>query len=100
MNEDYHSSITQLGLVYGMTRVEMGRVLKNHELRDESGQPTREGLDHGKWIRDPNTERPFFVWNRRKMMDLLDNMGYERRPFESPVEEELGKPDQKKEEDQ
>lgn len=99
MCEDLHSSITQLGIVYGMTRVEMGRVLKNLGLRDAKGQPTRDGLDHGKWIKDPISERPFFVWNRRKTMELLDNMGYERRPFQSQVEEELRKPEDKKEEE-
>lgn len=88
MNEKF-LSISQIGIIYGVSRVVVGRWLKNLGLRDQRGYPIGDGKAMTKMIESPKNGSRFYVWNKTKILEILDNMGYPRGPLTSSFEEEL-----------
>jgi hypothetical protein len=89
MNDAKYLSLTQIGLIYGVSRVVVGRWLKNLGLRDKQGNPAGDGKNMTKLVESPKNGSRFWAWHKEKTLSILDNMDYPRGPLVSQVEEEL-----------
>ncbi len=78
MNDEY-ISLTQLGKIFGVSRVEAGRALKKMGLRNDEGFPTETANDFG-YVQKKNSTQPgtwYYCWNRRLTVNDLMKEGYQ-----------------------
>ena len=77
---DEYMSLTDLGKLYGISRVKMGDVLVQIGLRTGEKKPSHKAFNEG-FVdqRDSVNEGTYFyVWHAEKTARLLDEAGYKR----------------------
>lgn len=64
---------TQLGQKYGLTAIEVGKILISYGLKDPTtGYATQEAIDDGYAKSTPlNDGTPFYMWSRSKLAKLF-----------------------------
>lgn len=73
---------TEIGLIFGMRPISVGKKLIELGLKDKSGA-TQKALDEGFAKFTPLADKtPFFMWNVEKVTEVFDHAGVERK---SPV---------------
>jgi hypothetical protein len=72
-------TMTELGLEFGMSAVKFGNSLKQHGLREKSGEPTEIAVNGG-FIQHivPKRGKPYFLWHRKKTSSYLVNLGLKK----------------------
>jgi hypothetical protein len=86
MDEKY-MSLTELGRLYGVSRVRMGQWLVDLGLRTQGKKPSHMAFNGGFVDQRPSTQLDtyFWVWHAAKTIRLLDEAGHERvQPPEVP----------------
>jgi hypothetical protein len=75
-----YKSLTELGRVYGVSSHQVGRWLKELNLRTHDGKPSHTAFDFGLVNTRPSRgfNTYFYVWHEEKMLDILDAAGHER----------------------
>ena len=72
-------NLTNLGKEFGLSSVAMGKKLKELNLRKENGEPTDMAVTNGFCHFTPlSNGTPFFMWNKQKIIDLMQKSGYIR----------------------
>lgn len=76
-------SLTQLGELFGVSRVVMGRWLHEIGLR-ENNEPTAQAIKEGFCVEGerPADWVPFWIWHADKTIALLEQHGHTRRPLD------------------
>lgn len=69
---------SQLGEIFGMTSVQMGKVLKKLGLRTPSGQATQKASELGLVSQAPPENGGFPIWHQEKTIEFLEKAGYRR----------------------
>ena len=76
---DLWANQTSLGKQFGLSAIAMGKKLKELGLRGENGNPTVQALIEGYCTSTPLKDgTPFFMWNRQKIEELMEESGYQR----------------------
>lgn len=77
---DEFMSLTELGKLYGVSRVKMGDVLVQIGLRTWDKKPSYKAFNEGfvEQRDSVNVGTWFYVWNAEKTTRLLDETGYTR----------------------
>jgi hypothetical protein len=73
-------SLTELGNLYGVSRVKVGQWLVGLGLRTAEKKPSRAAFEGGFVDQRPSTQPAtyFYVWHARKTCELLDGAGFTR----------------------
>jgi hypothetical protein len=73
-------SLTELGTLYGVSRVRMGQWLVEVGLRTGRKTPSERAFGGGYIARRPSSQPRtyFWVWHAAQTIDLLDRAGYGR----------------------
>ena len=85
MTDTDYCTLTELGAMYGVSRNEIGKWLKEAGVRDRRGNPQDEGMLMTIEALAPNGLATFYVWHRKQTIRLLDSMGYQRLEIYSPA---------------
>ena len=74
MSSDEYMSLTDLGKLYGVSRVRMGQILIEVGLRTPEKKPSRMAFEKGFVIERPSTQPGtyFYVWHGKKTCEILD----------------------------
>jgi hypothetical protein len=76
---DTWANQTNLGKLYGLSAVAMGKRLKELGLRGEDGNPTERALSEGYCKSTPLRDgTPFFMWNRQRVGESMQSKGHQR----------------------
>jgi hypothetical protein len=79
-------SLTELGQLYGVSRIKLGQWLVNLGLRTEEKKPSKLAFDGGYVDQRPSSQPMtyFWVWDARKTCELLDGAGFTRADEQQP----------------
>jgi hypothetical protein len=69
-------TLTELGEEFGVSAVKFGNLLKEHGLREKTGEPSekaKEGQFFEKIV--PKDGKPYYLWHRQKTSDYLISLG-------------------------
>lgn len=70
-------NLTNLGKEFGLSSVAIGKKLKELNLRKENGEPTEMAITNGFCRFTPLRDgTPFFMWNKQKIIYLMQQSGY------------------------
>lgn len=83
-------TLTQLGKMYGLSAIKIGRCLAKIGLR-ENGQPTRKALEEG-FVRFVEMDQGFYSWHRIKTIAALAEIGI-KPPADQQNNERIMVPD-------
>jgi hypothetical protein len=77
---DEYLSLTELGKLYAVSRVQIGRWLVDLGLRTKGKKPSRAGFDGGFVGQRPGTQPGtyYWVWHGEKTTRRLDEAGFPR----------------------
>ncbi|MEG3834001.1 MULTISPECIES: hypothetical protein [unclassified Microcoleus] len=65
-------TLTELGQEFGMSAVKFGNLLKQHELREKSGEPSQAAHEDGFVQKiSPKDGKPYFLWHHKRTSDRL-----------------------------
>lgn len=72
-------TLTELGQEFGISAVKFGNLLKQHDLREKSGEPTRFARENG-FVQEinPKDSKSYFLWHQKKTSDRLVALGVEK----------------------
>ena len=63
-------TLTELGQEFGMSAVKFGNLLKQHELREKSGEPSQAAHEDGFVQKiSPKDGKPYFLWHHKRDFD-------------------------------
>lgn len=69
-------TLTELGQEFGVSAVKFGNLLKQHELREKDGEPSKIASDGGFFEKITPTEgKPYYLWHRNKTIEYLTSLG-------------------------
>ncbi len=73
-------SLTELGRLYGVSSHQVGRWLKQLNLRTADGKPSRTAFEAGLVSTRPSRgfDTYFYVWDEAQVQDILDAAGHTR----------------------
>ena len=79
MTEDAFVKMRDIGLLFGRTSHDVGRILKHYDFRSEEGKPTQKAFD-GQLIREHWSDG-FYSWNWHvgRTTALLETFGWMRK---------------------
>jgi len=86
MSDKKYIAITELGAIFGMTRVEMGRKLKQLRLRERNGDPSAVAF-HYEMVAKTTGPQPWitlWLWHADRTIMFLEHAGL-RRIHHAPV---------------
>lgn len=74
--KDRYKSLTDIGKPFGISSRQLGQVLKDAGLRDDSGSPTKESLGSGLARSTPlKSGFAHYMWNRDEVVKILEMKG-------------------------
>ena len=83
MSTTDYMSMKELGVLFGVTSHKIGRRLKELDLRNDKGRPTRKAFELGLMKQRYSQSRLdiySWVWHQDKTVALLEQAGMERGP--------------------
>ncbi len=72
-------TLTELGQEFGVSAIKFGNLLKQHDLRAKTGEPTQEARENG-FVQEiqPKDGKPYVLWHQKKTSDRLVELGVEK----------------------
>lgn len=72
-------TLTELGQEFGVSAVRFGNLLKQHDLREKTGEPTQVARENG-FVQEisPKDGKVYFLWHQKKTSDRLVELGVEK----------------------
>ena len=69
-------SLTELGQEFGVSAVKFGKLLKQHGLKEEDGEPSQTAKE-GEFFKKitPKKGKPYYLWHRDKTVEYLTSLG-------------------------
>jgi hypothetical protein len=78
MSDNKFLTMKEIGVIFGMTSHQIGKLLKQFGLRTEAGKPSRMAFDGGycdqRWTHDMNNY--CWAWHAEQTVALLQKNGY------------------------
>lgn len=72
-------TLTELGQEFDISALKLGNLLKQHGLREKSGEPTQRAKDGGFFEKIvPNEGKPYYLWHRDQTVEFLISQGVEK----------------------
>jgi hypothetical protein len=72
-------TLTELGQEFGVTAIKFGNLLKQHGLREKSGEPTAAAKDGGYFEKiEPKQGSPYYLWHRERVSEYLISKGVQK----------------------
>jgi len=72
-------TLTELGQEFGVSAIKFGKILKEHGLREEYGEPTQLSKN-GEFVHEiiPKGGKSYFLWHRKNTSEYLISKGVEK----------------------
>lgn len=69
-------TLTELGQEFGVSAIKFGNLLKEHGLREKTGEPSEKAKE-GQFFEEivPKEGKPYYLWHRQKTSDYLISLG-------------------------
>ncbi|MBL1209445.1 hypothetical protein [Geminocystis sp. GBBB08] len=89
---DIWSNLTNLGKIYGLSAIKMGKKLKELGLRNDEGKPTEKALLEGFAQSTPLKDgSPFYMWHKHKILELMRETGFQKLDENEILAQDLAK---------
>jgi hypothetical protein len=70
-------TFTELGQEFGMSAIKFGKLLKEHGLREPTGEPTKFAEGCFQKV-EPKGSHPYYLWHHEKVCEYLVSKGIEK----------------------